>query len=89
MTETMDYIRSMESACLVIKALSAQNIVVRSVTLANKRAVIRISYCRYCDQLIQQGKAIYQYFGCNAEGRYRQGQFNTGGCKVVWTEALQ
>jgi hypothetical protein len=72
----------------VIKALSIQGVTVKSITLASNKPVIRVESCGYCHQQIHNGRAVYHEFGCSSEGRYRQGQFTSGGCKVVWSESM-
>lgn len=78
----------MAQASNVVKALSVQGVTVKSVTLASNKPVIRVESCVYCQQQIHSGRAVYHEFGCSAEGRYRQGQFISGGCKIVWSESL-
>jgi hypothetical protein len=85
---TNELLQAMASASLVIKALSAQGIAIKGVTLTKSRPVIRVERCGWCDGLIDNGRAAYLEFGCGAAGRYRQGHFYTGGCKVVWSESL-
>lgn len=78
----------MQRASDVVKALSIQGVIVKSITLASNKPVIRVQPCGYCQQQIQSGRAVYHEFGCSSEGSYRQGQFTSGGCKVVWSESL-
>ncbi|MGQ3662044.1 hypothetical protein [Citrobacter braakii] len=84
----INFITAMEKASLVIKALSAERIDVRGVTLVSNTPVIRVTPCAFCERMVHQGKAFYLEFGANAHGRYRQGQYMVNGCKVVWSESL-
>lgn len=86
--KAMDLIRAMDCASAVIKALSAHSVTVKTVTLVGDKPVIRIERCGYSDALIHEGRAAYLEFGCGVSGRYRQGQYHTGGCKVVWSESF-
>jgi hypothetical protein len=81
-------VQSIEKVSLVIKALSAEGVTVKSVTMASNKPVIRVQPCAYCQKQIHIGRAVYLEFGCSADGRYRQGQFMTGDCKVVWSESM-
>ncbi|UAN47032.1 hypothetical protein KGP17_05670 [Serratia sp. JSRIV001] len=83
-----ELVELMERASNVVKALSIQGVTVKSITLASNKPVIRVQPCGYCDQQIHSGRAVYHEFGYSAEGRYRQGQFTSGGCRVVWSESI-
>lgn len=83
-----DFQNAMNAASSVIASLNAHGVTVKMVTLSGAKPVIRIERCGYCDGLIQKGHAAYLEFGCDISGRYRQGLFYTGGCKVVWSESL-
>lgn len=85
---TDKFLNAMASARQVITVLSGRGVTVRAVTLTGARPVIRVEPCGYCDGLIHRGQAVYLEFGCGISGKYRQGQFYTGGCKVVWSESL-
>lgn len=84
----VDFVKEMQKATMVINALSAEHVDVRGVTLVSGTPVIRVRPCAFVERMVHQGKAFYLEFGANAHGRYRQGQFLTGGCKVVWSESL-
>lgn len=81
-------LRAMDAAGFVVKALSGSGVVVKTVTLINARPVIRVEHCGYCDKMIHEGRAAYLEFGCGHHGKYRQGQFYSSGCKVVWSEPV-
>lgn len=82
-----DYVRAINNAARVIKALSP-SVEVCGVVVRGTRPVIKVKNCSFCQSLIKQGKASYAYFGRSEIGPYRQGQYLTGGCKVVWSEVL-
>lgn len=84
----VDFVKLMARASKVITVLSTERVVVCAVTLVGGVPVIRVKPCAYCDRLVHQGKAFYMEFGAGAFGRYRQGQYRVGGCKVVWSESL-
>ncbi|MGC6061317.1 hypothetical protein [Enterobacter kobei] len=86
--KAIDFVKSMEKASMVIKALSAERIDVRGVSLIGGKPVIRVMPCAFCERMVHEGKAFYFEFGANAHGRYRQGQYMVNGCKVVWSESL-
>lgn len=86
--KAIDFVKSMEKASMVIKALSAERIDVRGVSLIGGKPVIRVMPCAFCERMVHEGKAFYLEFGANAHGRYRQGQYMVNGCKVVWSESL-
>lgn len=81
-------LRAMDAAGFVVKALSGSGVAVKAVSLINAKPVIRVEHCGYCDKLINEGRAAYLEFGCGIFGKYRQGQFYTNGCKVVWSEPV-
>ena len=78
----------MQSASDVVKALSAEGVTVKSVTLVSNKPVIRVESCGYCQQQIKSGRAAYHDFGKPGHRRYRQGCFISGNCRVVWSESL-
>lgn len=86
--KTEVFLKAMESASLVVKALIAERIEVRGVSLIGGKPVIRVKPCAFCERMVHEGKAVYLEFGANAHGRYRQGQYLVNGCKVVWSESL-
>lgn len=86
--KSQELIKAMQSACDAVKTLSAAGMTVRSVSFNGSKPVIRVEHCGYCDGLIHKGRAVFLEFGCGVIGRYRQGQFYEGGCKVVWSESL-
>lgn len=81
-------LKAMGDASNVIASLSAHSVAVKTVTLVGSRPVIRVERCGYCDALIHEGRAAYLEFGCGVSGKYRQGQYLVGGCKVIWSESL-
>lgn len=86
--KALNLLKAMDSACDVIVTLNAHNVAVKTVTLVGSRPVIRVERCGYCDALIHEGRAAYLEFGCGMSGKYRQGQYLVGGCKVIWSESL-
>ncbi|UTH73947.1 hypothetical protein [Chromobacterium sp. IIBBL 290-4] len=71
-----------------IEALSQNNFTVVSVELSTpSRPTINIQTCGNCRRMIEKGEAVYFSFGRDTYfGPYRQGQFELGGCRIVWTE---
>ncbi|MCG8993244.1 hypothetical protein LH427_09690 [Laribacter hongkongensis] len=70
-----------------IKELGRMGLVARAANLNGKRPTIEIQTNARCHRLIQSGEAVYYSFGREPHfGPYREGQFNLGGCRVVWTE---
>lgn len=71
-----------------IEALSQRGFTVVKVELDSPaRPTIRIQTCGRCHQLITKGEAVYYSFGQREHiGPYREGQFNLGGCRIVWME---
>jgi len=71
-----------------IEALSQNNFTVVAVELNTPaRPTIRIQTCSQCHRLIAKGDAVYFSYGQQEHfGPYREGQFQLGGCRIVWTE---
>ncbi|MEN3809456.1 hypothetical protein [Chromobacterium piscinae] len=71
-----------------IEALTQNNFTVVSVELNTPtRPTINIQTCGNCRRMIEKGEAVYFSFGRDTYfGPYRQGQFELGGCRIVWTE---
>ncbi|MDF0606659.1 hypothetical protein HZU77_013495 [Neisseriaceae bacterium TC5R-5] len=69
-------------------ALAENNFVILAVELSSvMRPTIRVQHSSQCQRLIERGEAVHFGFGrVDHIGRYQQGQFNLGGCRVVWTE---
>ena len=54
---------------------------------APSRPTVRVQNCGKCQRLIHNGEAAYFGYGASGgAGPYREGQFQLGGCRVVWTE---
>lgn len=71
-----------------IESLTQRGLTVVGVELGSPaRPTIRIQTCAKCSRLIENGEAAYYSFGQNTHmGPYREGQFNLGGCRIVWME---
>lgn len=71
-----------------IEGLSQNGFTVVAVELNTPaRPTIRIQTCSQCRRLIANGEAVYFSYGRQEHfGPYREGQFNLGGCRIVWTE---
>ncbi|WP_036666347.1 hypothetical protein [Paludibacterium yongneupense] len=71
-----------------IDALSENGFTVVKVELdMPARPTIRIQTCAHCHRLISNGDAVYYSYGQQDHfGPYREGQFQLGGCRVVWLE---
>ncbi|MDE9466856.1 hypothetical protein [Xenorhabdus bovienii] len=72
----------------VVTALSERGITVLSVMMRDNRPRIHIARHAYCEQLIQDGRASYLYFGQGRQEQFKQGVFNHAGCQVYWSEFL-
>ncbi|WP_198408174.1 hypothetical protein [Pseudogulbenkiania sp. NH8B] len=75
-------------AAAAIEALSQSGLTVVKVELETPaRPTIRIQTCGQCRRLIESGDAVYFSYGqMDHFGPYREGQFQLGGCRIVWTE---
>ncbi|WP_230370791.1 hypothetical protein [Paludibacterium denitrificans] len=75
-------------AARAIEALSENGFTVTDVELKSvSRPTIRIQTSGQCHTLIAKGEAVYFSFGKRERvGQYREGQFQLGGCRIVWTE---
>ncbi|HGN2293747.1 TPA: hypothetical protein ACKR00_002160 [Proteus mirabilis] len=69
----------------VVQQLEQQGVTVLSVVARQGKPCIHVARHSYCDALIQEGKAAYQYFN-NYKGK--QGFFDTEGCRVYWSESI-
>ena len=71
-----------------IEALSQNGLTVVKVELETPvRPTIRIQSCSHCQRLIASGDAVYFSYGQQDHfGAFREGQFQLGGCRIVWTE---
>ncbi len=71
----------------VIQELGRRGFAVAGIDMSSPgRPTVRIQTSARCAQLIESGQAAYYSFGQGDIGRYREGQFNLDGCRVVWTE---
>ncbi|EHD8421667.1 hypothetical protein JOT19_002536 [Salmonella enterica] len=73
--------------CLV-SSLVARGADVVSVSVRGGLPVIHINRSAFTEHLIRTGKAAYVFWGCGSRGKYKQGVFIQGGCKVVWSESI-
>lgn len=69
----------------VVQQLEQQGVTVLSVMTHQGKPSIRIARHSYCDALIRDGKATYQYFN---QSKGKQGVFDTLGCRVYWSESI-
>ncbi|HHR6503085.1 TPA: hypothetical protein ACS8CD_003659 [Providencia alcalifaciens] len=69
----------------VVQQLEQQGVTVLSVIARQGKPCIHIARHSYCDALIRDGKATYQYFNSS---KGKQGVFNTLGCRVYWSESI-
>ena len=86
-TDNQSVISALLQAESVVKQLSDIGVSVLSVVTRHGRPCIRIARHSYCDELIRNGKASYQYFSNRFSGA-RQGVFNESGCRVYWSESI-
>ncbi len=69
----------------VVQHLEQQGVTVLSVIARQGKPCIHIARHSYCDALIRDGKATYQYFNQN---KGKQGVFDALGCRVYWSESI-
>ncbi|HHR6442779.1 TPA: hypothetical protein ACS777_003555 [Providencia alcalifaciens] len=69
----------------VVQQLEQQGVTVLSVVARQGKPCIHVARHSYCDALIQEGKASYQYFNSH---KGKQGVFDTDGCRVYWSESI-
>lgn len=69
----------------VVQQLEQQGVTVLSVITRQGKPCIHIARHSYCDALIRDGKAAYQYFNQN---KGKQGTFDILGCRVYWSESI-
>ncbi|MGO2305318.1 MAG: hypothetical protein ACTH5W_11535 [Providencia sp.] len=69
----------------VVQQLEQQGVTVLSVVARQGKPCIHVARHSYCDALIQEGKASYQYFNSH---KGKQGVFDTEGCRVYWSESI-
>ncbi|MCD0493922.1 hypothetical protein LQD23_16700 [Chromobacterium violaceum] len=70
-----------------VERLTKRGMAVLSVEMEPPRPTIRILKHESCVAMIKEEKAAY--FGFDQDtyfGKYRQGQFQLNGCRVVWDE---
>ncbi len=69
----------------VVQQLEQLGVTVLSVITRQGKPCIHVARHSYCDALIRDGKAAYQYFNSKQS---KQGVFNTLGCRVYWSESI-
>ncbi|MEC5319005.1 hypothetical protein VSX61_08655 [Brenneria populi subsp. brevivirga] len=72
----------------VMVSLRAMNATVQSVMIKGSKPLIRIARNGHCEKLINSGVARYVVIGCDSNGRFRQGEFEQHGCRIIWSESL-
>ncbi|MEN7431425.1 hypothetical protein VA599_11745 [Chromobacterium sp. TRC.1.1.SA] len=70
-----------------VERLTRRGLIVVGVEMEPPRPTIRILKHESCTAMVQEGKAAYYGFDQDIYfGKYRQGQFQLNGCRVVWDE---
>lgn len=75
-----DTVRELNERGLQVVAITAQAIGLPTV---------RVSPCRLLDGMVQKDEAVFYSFGQDDHGKWREGQFQLSGVRVVWREAYQ
>ncbi len=75
-----DTVRELNDRGLQVMAIAAQAIGLPTV---------RVSSCRLLDGMVARDEAVYYRFGQDDHGKWREGQFQLSGVRVVWREAYQ
>lgn len=75
-----DTVRELNERGLQVVAITAQVIGLPTV---------RVRPCRLLDGMVQKGEAVFYAFGQDDHGKWREGQFQISGVRVVWREAYQ
>ncbi|AIA72721.1 conserved hypothetical phage-related protein [Pectobacterium atrosepticum SCRI1043] len=88
MTSVLNIDEQLSNVQAVMTALRAMNATVHSVMLKGSQPVIRIARNGHCAKLIENGVARYVLNGVNNNGRFRQGEFEQHGCRIIWSESL-
>lgn len=73
---------------LALASLNAVNATVQSVMLKGSQPIIRIARNGHCAKLIEKGAARYVLTGVDNNGRFRQGEFEQHGYRIIWSESL-
>ncbi|MEI7177518.1 hypothetical protein WCT65_00455 [Pectobacterium carotovorum] len=88
MTSVLNIDEQLSNVQAVMTALRAMNATVHSVMLKGSQPIIRIARNGHCAKLIENGVARYVLTGVNNNGRFRQGEFEQHGCRIIWSESL-
>ncbi|HBV5887997.1 TPA: hypothetical protein MD201_005333, partial [Klebsiella pneumoniae] len=68
-----------------IAALNAMNTPVTSIMIYSGKPVIRVSRDSPCVSHFRGKKSGYTMTGIDHQGRYRQGEVEMYGCRVIWS----
>ncbi|HIF6317744.1 TPA: hypothetical protein ACX3MK_001994 [Raoultella ornithinolytica] len=71
-----------------IAALNAMNTPVTSIMIYSGKPVIRVSRDSPCVSHFRGKKSGYTMTGIDHQGRYRKGEVEIYGCRVIWSESL-
>lgn len=83
--ENQSIVSDLLRAGSVAQQLEQQGVTILSVITRQGKPCIHVARHSYCDALIRDGKAAYQYFNQN---KGKQGVFDTEGCRVYWSESI-
>ena len=72
-----DTVRELNDRGLQVVAITAQAIGLPTV---------RVSPCRLLEAMVQKDEAVFYSFGKDDHGKWREGQFQIAGVRVVWRE---
>lgn len=75
-----DTVRELNDRGLQVLAIAAQTIGLPTV---------RVSPCCLLDGMVARDEAVFYSFGQDDQGKWREGQFQLAGVRVVWREAYQ
>lgn len=72
---------------ITIKTLTDDGFTVIGIEFSSgSKPTIQVQNCPACGQLVERGKATYYRMGGAGMNRYRTGQFQIDGIRVLWTE---
>ncbi|MFW3709834.1 hypothetical protein ACKLL6_06640 [Klebsiella quasipneumoniae subsp. similipneumoniae] len=71
-----------------IAALNAMNTPVACIMIYSGKPVIRVSRDSPCVSQFREQESGYMMTGIDHLGRFRQGEIELYGCRVIWSESL-
>lgn len=85
--ENQSVMSDLMRASAVVQELEQQGVTILSVITRQGKPCIHVARHRYCDELIRNGKAAYQFFNSKSM-KGKRGVFDTLGCRVYWSESI-